>query len=747
MRLDANVIKNKNIWEEKGYKLPQYDRGKMIADTKENPIWIHFGAGNIFRAFQANVAQKLINDGIMNRGIIVAEGFDYEIIEKMYRPNADYSILVTLKVDGSIEKTIVGSIAESCVLDSENDVEFSRLQEIFTKDSLQMATFTITEKGYSLVNGNGDLLKEVAMDYENGPKRPASYMGKVVSLLYTRYLSGEKPIAMVSTDNCSHNGDKLYAAVSAFAEAWENKGLIDQGFIDYINDKKKVSFPWSMIDKITPRPDASVEAILKEDGLEGLEPVITSKNTYVAPFVNAEECEYLVIEDEFPNGRPALEKGGVLFTDRETVDKVERMKVCTCLNPLHTALAIYGCLLGYTKISEEMKDPSIRKLVEIIGYREGLPVVVDPGVLNPKEFIDTVLQVRIPNPFMPDTPQRIATDTSQKLAIRFGETIKNYQTAGKNIEELKGIPLVLAGWLRYLMAIEDDGQGFTLSPDPLLETITPYLSGIRLGEDMDTDTILKPILEDEKLWGVDLYAAGMAKHVCKYFEELTAGKGAVAATLRRYTTYEVLHEIEKIGIVPVVVLEDAKDAKPLAKALCEGGLPCAEVTFRTRAAKESIRIMSENYPEMLVGAGTVLTIEQVDQAVEAGAKFIVSPGLNPTVVIYCMQKGIPVIPGTANPSDIEIALEKGLEVVKFFPAEPLGGLNMIKALSGPYVGVKFMPTGGIGMHNVKEYLAYDRILACGGSWMVKDELIKAGDFKKITELVKEAADLVKNIRK
>ena len=162
-----------------------------------------------------------------------------------------------------------------------------------------------------------------------------------------------------------------------------------------------------MIDKITPRPDASVEAILKADGLEGLEPVVTSKNTWVAPFVNAEESEYLVIEDAFPNGRPALEKAGVIITSRDTVNKVERMKVCTCLNPLHTALAVYGCLLGFTKISDEMKDAELKKMVDIIGYREGLPVVTDPGVIAPKQFIDTVLGVRIPNPFMPDTPQRL----------------------------------------------------------------------------------------------------------------------------------------------------------------------------------------------------------------------------------------------------------------------------------------------------------------------------------------------------
>lgn len=209
---------------------------------------------------------------------------------------------------------------------------------------------------------------------------------------------------------------------------------------------------------------------------------------------------------------------------------------------------------------------------------------------------------------------------------------------------------------------------------------------------------------------------------------------------------QVLEQLQKVGIVPVVVIDDAKDAAPLAKALMEGGLPCAEVTFRTAAAEDAIRIMSETYPEMLVGAGTVLKTEQVDRAVAAGAKFIVSPGLNPKIVKYCVEKGIPVTPGTANPSDIEAALEFDLEVVKFFPAEPLGGLKMIKAMAAPYVGVKFMPTGGISASNVREYLAYDRILACGGSWMVKGDLIKAGNFEEIKRLTAEAAQIVKEVR-
>lgn len=298
----------------------------------------------------------------------------------------------------------------------------------------------------------------------------------------------------------------------------------------------KVSFPWTMIDKITPRPDASIEEILKKDGVEELDPVVTSKNTYVAPFVNAEECQYLVIEDNFPNGRPALEKGGLIFTTRETVDKVEKMKVCTCLNPLHTALAVYGCLLGYNLISEEMKNPSLKKLVEVIGYKEGLPVVINPGILDPKEFIDTVLNVRIPNPFMPDTPQRIATDTSQKLAIRFGETIKAYAAAPSlNVADLKLIPLVFAGWLRYLMGVDDNGNAFTPSPDPMLAEASSYVAGVKLGEAFDAKKTLAPILSNAKIWGVDLCALGMDTLVCDYFTELTAGTGAVAATLAKYT--------------------------------------------------------------------------------------------------------------------------------------------------------------------------------------------------------------------
>lgn len=537
MKLNEVGLKDTKIWEDAGFALPQFDRTAITKNTKEHPFWVHFGAGNIFRAFQANVVQNLLNDGVLDRGLIVAEGFDYEIIEKMYKPHDDYGIVVTLKADGTVDKTVVGSVVESITVDSENETDFARLKEIFENDSLQMVSFTITEKGYSLVNGRGEMLPSVQADMKNGPEKPESYIGKVVSLLYTRFLSGEKPIAMVSMDNCSHNGTKLYEAVEAFAKQWEESALVKEGFHAYINDPKKVSFPWTMIDKITPRPDPSVRDILAKDGVEELDPVVTSKNTYVAPFVNAEECEYLVIEDAFPNGRPELEKGGLMFTTRETVDKVEKMKVCTCLNPLHTALAIFGCLLDYDLISKEMKNPVLKKLVEGIGYKEGLPVVINPGILDPKTFIDQVLNVRIPNPFMPDTPQRIATDTSQKLAIRFGETIKAYEASDRlNVNDLKLIPLVFAGWCRYLMAVDDQGKAFTLSSDPLLDTVCLYVKDIQLGDTVDAATVLKPILENKKIFGVDLYEIGMAEKVCQYFTEFIAGPGAVQKTLEKYVS-------------------------------------------------------------------------------------------------------------------------------------------------------------------------------------------------------------------
>ena len=514
MILNNESLKNRAEWEAKGYRLPEYDREAMIARTKENPTWLHFGAGNIFKALHGMAAQRLLNEGVLDKGIIAVERMD-----RGGEKYDDLAVVVTLKANGSVEKNILGAMAETCYLYGGEE----RLKEIFRNPSLQLATFTITEKGYSLA------ADDVKADLTVGPDEAKSYMGKVAALLLERYQAGACPIAMVSTDNCSHNGDKLKAAMLAFAEAWGAAG-----FKAYLEDSSKVSFPWTMIDKITPSPDLSVGAMLEADGLEGFAPVRNARGTVKAPYVNAEESEYLVLEDAFPNGRPPLEKAGFYFTARETVDKVERMKVCTCLNPLHTALAVYGCLLGFEKISAEMQDEDLLKLVERIGYKEGLPVVTDPGIIQPQDFIDTVVKVRIPNPFMPDTPQRIATDTSQKLPIRFGETIKAYLASDTlDVQDLKLIPLVHAGWLRYLMAIDDQGKPFEPSPDPLLAEAQAYVKDVKLGETPDCSK-LEGLLRNKTIFGVDLVEAGLGDKVCAYFTELTAGPGAVRSTLHKY---------------------------------------------------------------------------------------------------------------------------------------------------------------------------------------------------------------------
>ena len=356
-----------------------------------------------------------LNSGKYDRGVIVAESFDYEIIDKAYQPYDNLSLLVCLKSTGDIEKKVIASVTESLKADYSFGEDWARLVEIFQNPSLQMISFTITEKGYGVAPA----------DLERG-LTPVLAMGKVTALLYERFKAGKLPLTVQSMDNCSHNGEKLRNSILTMAKEWEKKGYVTGEFVNYISDENQVSFPWSMIDKITPRPAESVCRSLEELGIEDIAPVITSKNTYIAPFVNAEGPQYLVIEDHFPNGRPALEKAGVYMTDRDTVNKVERMKVTTCLNPLHTALAVYGCVLGYTLIADEMKDEELNRLVHEIGPVEGMPVVTDPGILSPEAFVDEVINVRIPNPFMPDTPQRIATDTSQKVGIRYGETIKAY---------------------------------------------------------------------------------------------------------------------------------------------------------------------------------------------------------------------------------------------------------------------------------------------------------------------------------
>lgn len=494
----------KKEWN-KDYYIPSYDRDAIKTNTAKAPIWLHFGAGNIFRAFIAAAMDKLLDSGLCDQGIIVCEEFDKELITRVYEPYDSLSLLVTLKSDGKMDKRVIGSVMESVT-------ELSRMKELFCITSVQIVSFTITEKGY-----DGPLMRIIA------------------ELCMERYHHSAYPIALVSMDNCAHNGEILSNAIIENAKALISEGKTDEGFLKYLCDETKVTFPWSMIDKITPRPDEMVKLVLEEDGFCDTQLIITKKNTYTAPFVNAEETEYLVIEDKFPNGRPKLEAAGILLADRETVDKTEKMKVGTCLNPLHTALAIYGCLLDYKTIHEEMDDVQLKTLVWKLSYQEGMPVVVNPGIISPEQFLQDVLNKRLPNPFMPDTPERIATDTSLKIPIRFGQTLRAYSLKPEyDMGELIMIPLVIAGWLRYLLGVNDKGETFVRSKDPRLNELTQLVYGIELGKKPLNEKGIDIILKDQTIFGIDLERYGLAGKIKAMFHEMITEEGAVRKTLMKY---------------------------------------------------------------------------------------------------------------------------------------------------------------------------------------------------------------------
>mgnify|MGYP000907045465 CR=1 FL=1 len=535
MKLTMDGIKNREAWEKAGIQLPGYDVKEISEKAKKEPRWVHFGIGNIFRVFIGGIADGLLEEGALDRGLTCVETFDYDVVDKIYTPYDNLGLSVILHGDGSREYKVLGSLAEAVKAQSSNETQWNRLKEIFTSKSLQMVSFTITEKGYALQKADGTWFPFVQADIENGPDKATGAMAVVVAMLYERYKAGKYPLALVSMDNCSKNGAKLRESVLTMAEEWKKAGFVEEGFVSYVSDEKVVAFPWTMIDKITPRPSEKIANDLEELGIEEMQPVITSKKTYIAPFVNAEGPQYLVIEDKFPAGRPALEKAGVYLTDRDTVNRVERMKVTTCLNPLHTALAVYGCLLGYNLIADEMNDKELTGLIRHIGYDEGMKVVTDPGILSPKAFIDEVIEKRLPNPFMPDTPQRIATDTSQKIVVRFGETMKSYMASSElDCSSLVYIPLAIAGWLRYLLGTDDKLEKMELSSDPMLANLQEKLSGVEAGKPETYTGQLKEILTNKAIFGVDMYEAGLADKVEGMFVEMLAGKDAVRNTLKKY---------------------------------------------------------------------------------------------------------------------------------------------------------------------------------------------------------------------
>ncbi|MDD6455436.1 MAG: mannitol dehydrogenase family protein [Lachnospiraceae bacterium] len=536
MKLTLEGIQERNVWEKAGITLPGYDVAAASEKARKEPVWVHFGIGNIFRVFIGGIADGLLEEGALDRGITCVETFDYDVVDKIYEPYDNLGLSVILHGDGTREYKVIGSLAEAVKAKSDDAAQWNRLKDIFRSPSLQMVSFTITEKGYALQKADGAWFPLVAADIQNGPDKATGAMAVLTAMLLERYQAGGSPLALVSMDNCSQNGAKLREAVLTMAEEWKKQGFVDDDFLAYARDEHVVAFPWTMIDKITPRPSEQIAADLEALGVEEMQPVITGRKTYIAPFVNAEKPQYLVIEDSFPNGRPALEKGfGVYLADRNTVNLAERMKVTVCLNPVHSATGPLGVVLGYDLFAHMLNtNEDMMKMARMVAYDEGLPVVENPGILSPQAFVDELFDDRFPNEYLGDTNLRLAVDVSQMVGIRFGETIKAYVRKFGNASALTAIPLGIAGWLRYMLGVDDAGQKYELAPDPMKEEIGEQLSDIVIGKSETLRDQLKPILSNERLFFTDLYKAGVGEKIETMFREMIAGPGAVRATIHKY---------------------------------------------------------------------------------------------------------------------------------------------------------------------------------------------------------------------
>ena len=536
MKLTLEGIKSTTVFQKAGILLPGYDVAAVSKKAKQAPRWAHFGIGNIFRIFIGGIADGLLEAGVLDRGLTCIETFDYDVVDKIYTPYDNLGLSVILHADGTRTYKVLGSMAEAVKAQSSDPAHWARLKEVFRSKELQLISFTITEKGYALAGSDGIYFPFIQSDIDNGPEKATSAMAVLTAMLYVRYQDSRTPIALVSMDNCSHNGDLLRHSVLTMAREWQKKGYVTEDFLAWLGDETQVSFPWTMIDKITPRPSDAIAADLEALGVEDMAPVITSKRTYIAPFINAAQPQYRVIEDRFPNGRPELEKGfGVYLADRATVNLSERMKVTACLNPVHSATGPVGVVLGEELYAKMLNtNPDMMKMARMVAYDEGLPMVEDPKILSPKAFTDELFTDRFPNEYLGDTNLRLATDTSQGVGVRFGETIKAYMKKYGSAERLTAIPLGIAGWLRYMLGVDDMGNTYELAPDPMVPEIQAALSSVVFGNPESLTDQLHPILSNEKVFFIDLYKAGLGEKIEGMFREMINGKGSTKATIHKY---------------------------------------------------------------------------------------------------------------------------------------------------------------------------------------------------------------------
>ncbi|WP_103062289.1 mannitol dehydrogenase family protein [Actinomyces qiguomingii] len=539
MRLTIAGLQDRDAYLNAGVIVPGFDVATMQAAGRTRPRWLHLGAGNIFRVYLARIADDLFASG-HHWPITAVVTTDPAGFDTRLGAHDLLTLSVTVNPDSSRDLRAIAGLAEG--LATRREADLARLFALAVDPEVTLVSLTITEKGYAVHDGAGRLLPEVADAVAADPHGYQSHaMALLAAVLLARYEAGGAPITLMSCDNFSHNGDRLREAIDVVARGWVQAGTAPEAFLDFLSDPARVAFPITVIDKITPRPSPAVSEELARLGFADMD-LTESGGTSQAGFVNTEPTEYLIIEDAFAAARPPFELAGAHVVERRVCDDFENMKVTTCLNPLHTALAVAGCLLRLPTIDAEMRDPALAALVNRLGWDEGLPVVSDPGVVAPADFLAEVLRTRFTNPYLPDDPARIAMDTSQKMPIRFGQTLLRYRNRGLDMGTLTAIPLVIALWCRYLTGIADDGAPFAPSSDPRYEELHAHVADLPLGgtgggddavQDFAADlhAALHPILSDSTLFALDLYTTPLAAKIEALVARLLAGPGAVRATI------------------------------------------------------------------------------------------------------------------------------------------------------------------------------------------------------------------------
>ena len=526
---------NLNSFSEIGYNIPKYSVDNVRECTKNKPDWIHFGSGNLFRSLLCNVNQENLDQSLTTKGIIAVSGRNTKKHRRTYKMNNNLCVYLQLNHDGTIDKNILANICDTIELARDSN-DFNTLKSYFESDNQIWLTFTITEKGYNLRDSEGKYLDDVLLDFEKGPTTSSSYFGMICSLLLHRYYSGQLPTVLTSFDNLKSNGQVLKNIFEEYAKTWIRNGYVEKGFLDYLNNIERVTFPWTMTDKITPSVFEESLEIIHNDCYKNQQIFSSYFTSLDSAVVNAEKSQYLIIEDSFPITRPSLQGNGVLYTTRDEVSNYELIKVTAALNPIHSTLAVFGSLFEIPTIYDCLRNPLLKLLVTNMGYKESI-LSLDCSLQHKgKEFLTEVLEERFSNPFIKDTPSRIMTDTSMKVAVRYGETLKRAYLRGDNMKNYVCHMLSIAGWLRYHQGVSDLGAKIQVSSDPRFDQLISNYSEKSLNSDY-----IKLILEDKDLFGVDLHLIGVANTVQEMINSMSCGIGNVKSTIEKYLK-EVISE-------------------------------------------------------------------------------------------------------------------------------------------------------------------------------------------------------------